>query len=268
MSDDKQAVQDYWNVASCGEALYLSNIDNVGYEAQAKKRYELEPYIESFAQFAGAYGRAVLEVGVGLGADHERFASSGALLSGVDLTQRAVEHTLHRLTGRGLTSQLQVADAENLPFSNDHFDIVYSWGVLHHSPNTPKAVNEVWRVLRSDGSARIMVYHKYSIVGYMLWLRYALLIGRPWRSLSEVYSHHLESPGTKAYSIDEARKLFARFARVEIKTVLTHGDLLSSDVGQRHRGMILSIARAIWPRWLIRILLPKHGLFLLITAVK
>ncbi len=121
MSDDKQAVQDYWNVASCGEALYLSNIDNVGYEAQAKKRYELEPYIESFAQFAGANGRAVLEVGVGLGADHERFASSGALLSGVDLTQRAVEHTLHRLTGRGLTSQLQVADAENLPFSNDHF---------------------------------------------------------------------------------------------------------------------------------------------------
>ncbi len=113
-----------------------------------------------------------------------------------------------------------------------------------------------------------MVYHKYSIVGYMLWLRYALLIGRPWRSLSEVYSNHLESPGTKAYSIDEARQLFARFARVEIKTVLTHGDLLSSDAGQRHRGIILSIARAIWPRWLIKILLPKHGLFLLITAVK
>jgi hypothetical protein len=145
--------------------------------------------------------------------------------------------------------------------------MVYSWGVLHHSPNTPQAINEVWRVLRG-GSARIMIYHKYSMVGYMLWVRYGLLAGRPGRTLAEIYAQHLESPGTKAYTVEEARSLFARFSSVEIETILTHGDLLASDVGQRHRGPLLTIARGLWPRWLIRKLLSHHGLFMLIRATK
>ena len=113
-----------------------------------------------------------------------------------------------------------------------------------------------------------MIYHKHSLVGYMLWLRYALLAGKPFRSLSDIYSHHLESPGTKAYTVDEARKLFSQFSQATISTVLTHGDLLDSDAGQRHRGMLLSIAKRIWPRSFFRLILPKHGLFMLIEATK
>lgn len=265
MNNDKQAVHDFWDAASCGEAMYLQARD---YAAQARKRYELEPYIEPFADFDSATGREVLEIGVGLGADHQRFAEAGARLSGVDLTERAVEHTRQRLAASDLRSQLKVADAESLPFGDGSFDIVYSWGVLHHSPNTPKAIDEVWRVLRAGGSARVMIYHKYSIVGYMLWVRYGLLAGRPGRTLAEIYAQHLESPGTKAYTVEEARRLFARFSSVQIETVLTHGDLLASDVGQRHRGPLLTIARALWPRRLIRTLLPRHGLFMLIRATK
>jgi SAM-dependent methyltransferase len=245
--------------------LYLQARD---YAAQASKRYELEPYIAPFADFAAAEGRDVLEIGVGLGADHQRYSEAGARLTGVDLTERAVEHTRQRLAASNLRSQLRVADAEKLPFDDASFDIVYSWGVLHHSPNTPKAIDEVWRVLRAGGSARVMIYHKYSIVGYMLWVRYGLLAGRPGRTLAEIYAQHLESPGTKAYTVEEARRLFARFSSVQIETVLTHGDLLASDVGQRHRGPLLTIARALWPRWLIRKMLPRHGLFMLIRATK
>ena len=210
----------------------------------------------------------MLEVGVGLGADHQRFAEGGARLTGVDLTERAIKHTQQRLTAFGLKSRLLTADAENLPFGDESLDMVYSWGVLHHSPNTPKAVDEVWRVLRTDGSARVMIYHTHSMVGYMLWFRYALLAGRPGRSLAAIYAQHLESPGTKAYTVDEARKLFARFSKVAIETVLTHGDLLMSEVGQRHRGPMLTIAKALWPRWLIRTLMPRHGLFMLVRASK
>ena len=170
-------------------------------------------------------------MGVGLGADHQRFAAAGARLTGVDLTERAIEHTRQRLAASGLRSQLQTADAENLPFADNTFDVVYSWDVLHHSPNTPKAIDQVWRVLRPGGSAWVMIYHTYSIVGYMLWMRYALLAGRPGRTLADVYAQHLESPGTKAYTVDQARKLFARFSEVEIETVLTHGDLLTSAAG-------------------------------------
>ena len=97
---------------------------------------------------------------------------------------------------------------------------------------------------------------------------YALLAGKPGRSLVDIYAQHLESPGTKAYSEDEARKLFARFSKVEIETVLTHGDLLASAAGQRHRGPMLTIAKALWPRWLIRRLLPRHQLFLLARSTK
>jgi len=207
-------------------------------------------------------------VGVGLGADHQKFAEAGADLFGIDLTERAVEHTRKRLATFGLTSHLAVGDAENLDFTDESFDRVYSWGVLHHSPDTPKAIAEVWRVLKHGGGASIMIYHKWSMIGLMLWLRYALLGLRPWLTLNQIYARYLESPGTKAYSTAEARRLFTAFGDVRISTPLGHGDLLQSDVGQRHRGLVLTLARKFWPRWFIRRYLPNAGLAMLIEARK
>lgn len=264
----KKQVKDFWNDASCGEDLYLNGTDSAAYELQARKRYELEPYIIEFARFAETRSKRVLEIGVGLGADHQRFAEAGCDLYGVDLTERAVEHTRRRLATLRLTSQLVVGDAERLEFADGYFDVVYSWGVLHHSPNTPKAVEEVWRVLRPDGVARVMIYHTWSLVGFMLWIRYALLRMRPWISLREIYARCLESPGTKAYSVAEARQIFAAFSDVRIGTVLTHGDLLDSMAGQRHRGSLLAFAKNIWPRHFLKRFFPGLGLFMLIEARK
>jgi ubiquinone/menaquinone biosynthesis C-methylase UbiE len=264
----KNQVQEFWNKASCGEELYLAQGDKNGYSAEARKRYELEPYILEFARFNQVRGLKVLEIGVGLGADHQMFAEAGAKLWGIDLTERAIEHTRRRLGIFGLSSNLAVGDAEALSFSDESFDQVYSWGVLHHSPNTPKTITEVWRILKSGGRASIMIYQKWSLVGIMLWIRYALLRLRPWISLTEIYAQYLESPGTKAYSIEEARQLFHLFREVRIKTVLTHGDLLESDAGQRHKGVFLKIARQIWPRKIIRRFFPGMGLFMLIEATK
>jgi SAM-dependent methyltransferase len=210
----------------------------------------------------------VLEIGVGMGADHLEWArSSPRSLTGVDLTQRAVDHTRRPLSPYGFEARVQTADAERLPFSEASFDVVPSWGVLHHMPDTPRAIEKVRRVLRPGGVARIMVYHARSIVGYLLWARYALLAGRPWRTLAEVYAAHLESPGTKAYTHDEARRLFSGFSRVSISTELSNGDLLEGEAGQRHRGAALALARRVWPRRLIRRFGRGRGLFLLIEAV-
>lgn len=121
----------------------------------------------------------MLEIRVGLGADHQRFAEAGAELWGIDLTERAVEHTYKRMSCFGLSSYLAVGDAEALDFPENTFDRIYSWGVLHHSPDTPKAVSEALRVLRPGGRGSIMIYNKWSMVGVMLWLRYALLGLRP-----------------------------------------------------------------------------------------
>ncbi len=264
----KKEVSDFWNDASCGEDLYLPGSDIAGYAAQAQARYALEPYIEDFARFKDARGARVLEIGVGLGADHQKFAEAGAALWGIDLTERAVEHTRQRLAALRLSSRLAIGDAENLDFMDRSFDRVYSWGVLHHSPDTPKAIAEVWRVLEYGGTASIMIYHKWSMLGFMLWVRYALLRLRPWMTLAEIYARYLESPGTKAYSVAEARSLFGAFSMVRIQTVLTHADLLEAGAGQRHRGGILTLARKIYPRQLIRWTLPRAGLFMLVEARK
>lgn len=268
MEIEKDSVQGFWETASCGEDLYLQGLTKADYEFQARRRYELEPYIDNFAAFRSSSRKRVLEIGVGLGADHQRFAEEGAVLTGVDLTARAVVHTKRRLALFGLETRLSQADAENLPFSDGSFDIVYSWGVLHHSPDTVKAISEVHRVLTEGGTARVMIYYKWSLVGLMLWLRYGVGTLRPWISLSDIYSRYLESPGTKAYTVSEASRLFWAFRSVEIETVLTHGDLLASEAGQRHRGLILDLARRLWPRAILRRLFPRNGLFMLITAQK
>ena len=119
---DKQQVHDFWNEASCGENLYLRGSDREAYESQAQKRYKLEPYIPEFAGFDLARSKRVLEIGVGLGADHQRFAEAGADLTGIDLTERAVEHTARRLAAFGLSSRLAVGDAERLEFPDEFFD--------------------------------------------------------------------------------------------------------------------------------------------------
>ena len=88
-NQEKQQVHDFWDQASCGENLYLAQPDADGYRAQAETRYRLEPYIMELAEFGTAEGMKVLEIGVGLGADHQRFAEAGAELTGIDQIGRA-----------------------------------------------------------------------------------------------------------------------------------------------------------------------------------
>lgn len=265
---NKDAVRDFWNEAACGEKLLLPALDVPGFRAQSAERYRLEPYIASFADFENARDLEVLEVGLGLGADHERFAASGAELHGIDITPRAVEITSQRLEMQGLKSDLHVADAEKLPFEGGSFDLVYSWGVIHHSPDTALAAKEILRVLKPGGRFRVMIYHTWSLVGLMLWLRYGIGRGKPFMPLAEIYSTYLESPGTKAYTCRDAARLFAGAVGVTIRVQLTHGDLLESGAGQRHEGRLLSLARRVWPRWLLRRVAKRFGLFLLISGTK
>ena len=272
MSDQalKQQVQDHWNRESCGEASAVVG-DVFDLSAQERERYLLEPYIMGFARFEDARDKDVLEIGVGMGADHLMWGRFGPRsLSGVDLTERAIEFTRRRLNEEGLVSDLHVADAEALPFNANSFDLVYSWGVMHHSPATQRCIDEAWRVLRPDGVARIMVYNKWSVIGMMLWVRYGLLTGRLGCPLADIYFDHLESPGTKAYTLAEVRgmALHAGFSSVSARVQLSHGDLLLGAVGARHQGMLLRAAKAVWPRALLKLVAQNLGLYLLVEATK
>jgi ubiquinone/menaquinone biosynthesis C-methylase UbiE len=262
MEATKAAVRGYWDEESCGEVYASGDTLADQFTAHAESRYLLEPYIEAFAGFDGT-GKAVLEVGVGMGADHIRWAMSNPQrLAGVDFSPRAIRWTAERLHTFDLSSELAVADAETLPFPDNSFDLVYSWGVLHHTPNTQRAFHEVRRVLRPRGEARIMVYHRPSLVGLLLWAQYGLRAGRFRTSLKDVYSEHLESPGTKGFTLAEGRQLAREFSKATVKADVGFADLLNGEIGSRHRTRMLHFAKSIWPRPIIRRL---HALGLLLT---
>lgn len=263
----KAEVRRFWEAASCGEVYAGGGTAKDRLRQQAAARSRLEPYIRDFARFGEGAGKDVLEIGIGMGADHLEWARSRPRhLAGIDLTPRAVTWTAQRLDSCGLVSDLREADAENLPFPDCSFDIVYSWGVLHHSPDTPRAFLEAHRVLRPGGTLRVMIYHRPSIVGFLLWARYGLAAGHPARSRQDLYAH-LESPGTKAYTVSQARRLVAPFTGCDIRCAVSFADLLLGEVGQRHASPWFTLAKRIWPRPLIR-RLPMLGLLLLIEARK
>lgn len=264
----KKDVHDFWDDSSCGEELFLKSYKKEDYEHEFNERYRLEPCIDKFMNFKSAYDKKILEIGVGLGADHQRFVEAGAITYGIDLTKRAIKNTERRLNLFNYQSNLSLGDSENIQYKDNFFDLVYSWGVIHHSPDTQKAINEIYRVLKPGGIGKVMIYHKWSLVGLMLWIRYGFFKFKPLIGLKELYANFLESPGTKAYSINEARRMFKNFNTINIDTVLTHGDLLDGPAGQRHKGILLSVARKFWPRKLIKYLFPKFGLFMLVTLKK
>jgi SAM-dependent methyltransferase len=258
----KDDVREFWNSDPCG-TRYLDGKDD--FEAHARARYALEPYIFDFAGFKNARGLKVLEIGVGMGADYLEWLKAGARALGVDFSAASIEKARRRCELAGYHPELRVADAENLPFSDGSFDIVYSYGVMHHSPNTQQCVREAWRVLKPGGRARIMVYHHPSLTGLMLWLRYGFLRGK---SLRQSVYDHLESPGTKTYSRTEVASLMDGFGNVQMRLVFSPGDLLLHQPSARFQSRFYRLVWRIYPRWLLRKLAKEWGLFLLISATK
>ena len=118
------------------------------------------PELMGFNQFAGA---RLLEVGCGMGTDLLQFARGGAICTGIDLTPRSIEITRHRFALYGERGYFLIGDGERLPFADATLDVVYSNGVLHHTPDTAGAIIELHRVLKPGGIAKVMVYHKNSI---------------------------------------------------------------------------------------------------------
>jgi ubiquinone/menaquinone biosynthesis C-methylase UbiE len=239
----KLQVRDYWNAQPCGTQFgsgerysreYFDEIERV--------RYEREPEIFAFAQFTRHHGQKMLEVGTGAGSDFVQWVRAGARAHGIDATPQGVEHVRERLALYGLQADdVRVADCEALPFEDESFDLVYSWGVIHHSPNTERALAEIVRVTRPGGTGKVMIYNRHSILSYFFWVKYALLKGRPWKSLAWCLWNHMESVGTKAYTIEEARTMLERLPvrNIEVGTYHSFYDRM-----ERH-GAALRIAAKI-----------------------
>jgi ubiquinone/menaquinone biosynthesis C-methylase UbiE len=199
------------------------------FEELEQLRYSMQPEIHAFAQFSRANGKKVLEVGVGAGTDFLQWVRSGAMAYGIDLTEEAIEHVQHRLALYNLSAEdYAVADSENLPFGDNEFDLVFSWGVIHHTPDTEKAFREIIRVCKPGGKIKIMIYHRHSLLAYFFWMKHALLKFKPWKSLAWVLWNKMESLGTKAYTIKEVKKILSNqpVKIIKIHPVLSYYDRL------------------------------------------
>lgn len=264
----KSDVKAHWEGEPCG-TRGISPTDRKAFFRQVEsERYSLEPYLLDFARFDRGRGKQVLEIGVGTGTDFINWVRNGAVATGIDLTERGALLTQERLRLERLKADVYVGDAENLPFSSNTFDLVYSYGVLHHTPNTEQAIYEVHRTLKQGGRALIMIYHIPSWTGFMLWFIHCLGKNRPWKGAKWAIYHHLESPGTKAYTVAEARKLFSCFSTVSIRTQIGLGDLLLMRPGQNYQGRYFKLAWALYPRWAVKLMGNRLGLFMFIEAIK
>jgi ubiquinone/menaquinone biosynthesis C-methylase UbiE len=224
--EEKKSVQQFWDNTPCGTRDTSNESGTLQYyETIAAHRYKLEYFIPEYAQFDHWAGKKVLEIGCGAGSDLLRFAQGGAIVTGVDLSPRSAMLTKQRLLLYNCTGSILNADAENLPFKDNTYDLVYSWGVLHHTPDTEKAMGEIRRVLSPGGHICIMLYHRHSLVALQLYMMYGLFALKPHRSLEYILAHYHESPGTKAYTISEIRKMFSTFKNLEVKVQLTPYDL-------------------------------------------
>src|SRR3954447_1777874 len=142
----KTEVRDFWNQQSCDTQMAAAPKFSKEYFEQIESfRYRDQPFIHGFAQFSRYRGKRVLEVGFGAGTDFIQWLRAGARATGIDLTPEALANLTHRIDAYHLPApeQILVADAERLPFETDTFDLGYSFGVLHHSPDTEKAMAEL-----------------------------------------------------------------------------------------------------------------------------
>lgn len=261
----KQRVYQYWSKASCGtEFIGEQKFSPAYFQAIEDFRYSIEPEIHAFAQFTLFHNKKVLEVGVGAGTDFVQWVRAGAQAYGIDLTDEAIENTRHRLSLAGLGAhELRVADAEALPYADNSFDLVYSWGVIHHSPDTAGCLKEIIRVTKPGGVIKIMVYNRHSLFAFYRYLSAAVMRGRPLRRIKSVLYNYQESHGTKAYTFKELRTMLAPYpvAITQLKATVTNHDLLYYKKSRLIRFFTYCAASLLgWNRagWFMTLQLKKH----------
>jgi SAM-dependent methyltransferase len=248
----KERVRAFWQEHPCGTKFSDAEMGTREFFDRVEAhRYGKEWHIPIAADFSSTRGLKVLEIGCGLGTDGAQFAKAGADYTGIDLTKASIELAQKRFELDGLKGEFRVSDAEMLDFADETFDLVYSHGVLHHTPETGAAVREVHRVLKPGGRAMVMLYHRGSYnyhVGIRVLRRAGAgllksesgikivhsLTGEPIDSLrehaqlaksnggsaDEFLSQSTDGAGNplaRVYSRREARDLFRDFRKVELR---------------------------------------------------
>lgn len=154
-------VKAFWDARPCNIRHSGKPVGTREYFDEVERRkYFVEPHIPGFAQFARWEGQKVLEIGCGIGTDAVNFARHGAVYTGVELSEASLELARRRYEVYGLKGEFLLGNAEQIGelLPDGGFDLVYSFGVLHHTPQPESAIAQIRRVIGNDGEFRLMLY--------------------------------------------------------------------------------------------------------------
>jgi 2-polyprenyl-3-methyl-5-hydroxy-6-metoxy-1,4-benzoquinol methylase len=209
-------VRDYWNKRPCNIRHSPSPVGTKQYfdEVEARK-YFVEPHIPGFAAFPRWHGKKVLEIGCGIGTDTINFAREGAKVTVAELSDESIRVAEQRADVFGVSDRISFynGNAEELTsfVPVGPHDLVYSFGVIHHSPHPERILDEARRYLEPGGTLKVMVYNRYSWKVFWMVLKY----GRgDFRKTKRLIAEHSEaqfgSPVTYAYSKRELRAMLEK----------------------------------------------------------
>lgn len=175
-----------------------------------ERRYDTHYHLaELFRSLAGSHGK-LLEVGCGIGVDSVQLGKCGFDVTAVDLTENALAVARENAARAGVTIDFRLGNAEGLDFPDETFDAVYSFGVLHHTPDIEAAVAEVHRVLKPGGTAYVMLYARDSVVNAV-----HKTFRLPYESPRDRKDH---CPVVYTYSRSGVKALFGAFSSIDVHT--------------------------------------------------
>ena len=166
---DVTEVEEFWNANPCQSDLSAAQDRRCYFEEISRNRFgKREWHVPIVARFQNYRGKDVLEVGCSIATDGLEFAKNGATYTGIDLTPKAIDLARERFRLFGVPGTFIVANAEErIPFADESFDHVYSFGVIHHSPAPERIVREIRRILKAGGTFTVMLYNRTSINYYI-----------------------------------------------------------------------------------------------------
>ncbi|PYX04141.1 MAG: class I SAM-dependent methyltransferase [Acidobacteria bacterium] len=192
MAPTVQDVKQYWDRRPCNIRHSARDVGTREYFDEVEQRkYFVEPHIPGFAQFERWQGKEVLEIGCGIGTDSCNFVRRGANLTVVELSTESVSIARKRLELYGLNANLVNGNAEELDQllpPDQKFDLIYSFGVIHHTPHPRKVIEAIANRLKPQGELRLMLYARFSWKVLWIYLRYIWFEPWNWRRLPAVYS--------------------------------------------------------------------------------
>ena len=199
-----EAVRTYWNQRIHDLEIVRHPVGTAGFFQDLDEyRFEKLHYLPRLVSFSGFRGRSLLEIGCGTGIDLSRFAAGGAVCTGVDLSQTAIDLAKRNFEQKGLRADLRIMNGEALEFPDGVFDVVYAHGVLQYTADAQALIDEARRVLKPGGLFIAMAYNR-----------------RGWLALMSKRFHvpleHEDAPVLNMYAIRELRGMLSGFSKTDI----------------------------------------------------